>query len=197
MCSGSGTCALRDSTAMAQRRPKAESSERTTLQRGLALAGNEAAAIARYREVHHESAKRGPTNTPEKADKPTKPPVPTPRKFQSGSNPKLILRVANSESGGSSSLSGSDCALFTHIHPESSQSEAPQQTVTVKQPPPPVAPKPHRQLKQSPQYENVGWDSRRSTLPQNWKPVTSLTTAKSEDESFHRGKKIHAVARSM
>lgn len=181
---------------MAQRRPKSESTETQSYQCGLALAGIEAATIARKRVVDPESAK-----PPDKADTSTrsasssKRPVPTPRsrsKSHSGSKP--IPRVANSESaaGGRSSLPRLDCAP-AHIR------RSPQQgTVGAsKGPPPPVAPKPgtpHRHLTQLPQDKNVDGDSRRSTLPQNWKPAgchASFTTVKSEDESLHGGKRIH------
>lgn len=161
----------------------------THKQYGLALAGIEAAAIARSRVVHPESGNPNPTNTQEKANTSTqsavssKRPVPAPRKRlnthdQSKSTTlKPIPRVANSDQiAVSSSLSsGLDCE------------PSPQRTV---RPPPPVAPKPYRQLKQC---ENVGVNSKRNTLPQNWKPVSFMATDKREDECHHGGKRIYTL----
>ena len=159
---------------MAQRRSKSESLERAIHQQhGLVLAGIQAAELARKRMAHPESVKPSPTSAPEKtADKPsTKGPIPAPRsRSKTLSGPITLKPTASFDSAGSSSLS----------------SASSQRTVASKGTPPPVAKKPRRLLKQLP---SVGVDSRRMTLPQNWKLVGCQATDKREEECLHPGGK--------
>ena len=169
---------------MAQKRLKSETMEGDH-KYGLAKVGIEAAALARKKTFPSESAdfSKTSTNIPEEDTKVPDSATPSVaalrRKLQSQSDsarkevPKTLPRIKSAEF---SNLLGQNFRV----------------SVAQKQPPPPVAPKPIslRQLKQSPVDTKENGNSRRNTLPQNWKSKggcqpSDSTTDKNEDVNPH------------